>query len=495
MTGLLRTTRGRLTLISVGILAGAFSLADTAIYLAFTYAESNELDTQLRAEAVAVAAQLNIVDGKVTYAGGELPHETPGGSAIDMAVLDENRAVTATPGQPLAQTTLENLVNAVRRTGRAGWPTDVVDSQGEARRAFATPVLSSPGLVLVASMPTGQFSGAVARVMVLVVGLSVGALVAVGFLIYALVGRVLRPVSRIASLAESLSERELHQRVDVSAPDDELGQLVDTFNRMLARLEASFSTLRRFTADASHELRAPLALMTTEVERALGKNRTAAEYRRTLNLVQAELRGMAGLVERLLLLARADAGQLNASVEELDVADLLHETSARWEALVASTELHLDVDAPEFGTAIADVGLTQRILDNLIDNASKHSPPGGHVLLRAFSERSRWVIEVADDGPGIPLEQRAHMFERFARLDTARTRDGSGGVGLGLALSQAFAKVQGGTLDFADRENGGTAFQLRLPMLVDREPRGRTIAPRILTTRGRSAPTVIKHGP
>jgi len=473
--GLFRTTRGRLTLISVAILASAFTLADTAIYLAFTYAQNNEIDAQLRAEGAAVAAQLRVVDGKVMYAGGDLPHETPGGSAIDMAVLDENGVATSTPGQPLAPGTLQNLVNAVRRTGHAGTPSNVVDSNGEARRAYATPVLSSPGLVLVASTPTGQFSDSVARAMVLVVALSLGALVAVGFLIYSLVGRVLRPVSRIASLAESLSERELHQRVDVSAPEDELGQLVATFNRMLARLEASFTTLRRFTADASHELRAPLALMTTEVERALGKDRTTADYRRTLSLVQAELRGMAGLVERLLLLARADAGQLNASIEEVDVADLLHETAARWEALVARRELHLEVDAPEFGTARADLGLTQRILDNLIDNAAKHSPRGGHVVLRAFSEPSGWVIEVADEGPGIPREHRAHIFERFAQLDIARTRDGSGGVGLGLALSQAFARVQGGALDLTDREDGGTVFQLRLPMVPSVEPSGRAV--------------------
>ena len=484
MRGLFRTTRGRLTLISVAILAGAFILADTAIYLAFVYAQNNEVDTQLRAEAVAVAAELSVTGGKVTYAGGELPHETQRGSALDISVVDDTGVVASTPGQPLQAGTIENLVNAVRRSGRAGSPSDVIDTQGEARRAYATPVLSSPGLVLVASTPTGQASGSVGRAMVLVVALSLGALVAVGVLIYALVGRVLRPVSRIAILAEKLSERELHQRVDVSAPDDELGQLVATFNRMLERLETSFSTLRRFTADASHELRAPLALMTTEVERALGKDRTSTEYRRTLTLVQAELRGMAGLVERLLLLARADAGQLNASVEELDVADLLHETAARWEAFVASKELHLDVEALEFGTALADVGLTQRILDNLIDNAAKHSPPGGHVLMRAFSEPPTWVIEVADEGPGIPREQRAHIFERFGQLDAARTRDGRGGVGLGLALSQAFARVQGGALDIADRKDRGTAFQLRLPMLRGVEPRGRTARQPTLSTGG-----------
>jgi two-component system OmpR family sensor kinase len=172
---------------------------------------------------------------------------------------------------------------------------------------------------------------------------------------------------------------------------------------------------------------------------------------------------MAELVERLLLLARADAGQLSATLEELDVADFLHETAARWEALAASRQLQLDVEAPDSGTAMADVGLARRILDNLMDNAAKHSPVGGKVLLRAFRESSWWVLEVVDQGPGIPPKQRERIFERFGQLDSARTRDGRAGVGLGLALSLAFARVQGGSLGLAADQVGGAAFQLRLP--------------------------------
>jgi signal transduction histidine kinase len=475
MRALFRTTRGRLTLISVAMLAVAFALADIAIYLAFTFAQNNELDVQLRSEVVAVAAQLSVTNGEVTYPGGELPHETPGGVAVDMAVLDEDGVLASTPGQPLGSGTLLSLASAVRRTGRAVSSSGVVDSRGEIRRAYAIPVLSSPDLVLVASTPTGQIGGSVARAMFMVGALSLGALVAVALLINSLVGRVLRPVSRIASLAESLSERELHRRVDVSAPEDELGQLVATFNRMLSRLESSFNTLRRFTADASHELRAPLALMTTEVERTLGRERSPTEYRHTLKLVQAELHGMADLVERLLLLARADAGQLNATLEELDVADFVHETAARWEALATSRQLRLEVEAPDSGTAVGDLGLARRILDNLIDNAAKHSPVGGKILLRAFRESSWWVLEVSDEGPGIPPKHGQRIFERFGQLDSARTRDGSGGVGLGLALSLAFARVQGGSLKLADNEAaGGTVFQLRLPVAAVRTSDGKS---------------------
>lgn len=443
-------------------MAIAFVLADIAIFLAFTYAQNNELDAELRAEALAVAAQVTVDNSHVSYVGGDLPHETPAGLAVDIAVVGEDRVLASTPDQPLSSTLLQRIASGARGSGRVAPSTEIVDVDGEIRRAFATPIPSAPGVILVASTPTMQIGASVARAMVLVVLLSAGALIAVGFLIHSLVGRVLSPVSRIAKLAESLSERELHQRVDVSAPDDELGQLVATFNRMLARLENSFNTLRRFTADASHELRAPLALMSTEVERTLGRDRSTAEYRRTLQLVQAELQGMAGLVERLLLLARADAGQLQAEVVELDVADLLHETAARWEALASAKDLGLDVEAPDSGIAMADPGLTRRILDNLIDNATKHSPHRGRVLLRAFKEAPDWVVEVIDQGPGISLEERAHIFERFGQLDSARTRDGSGGVGLGLALSLAFARVQGATLEVADRPGPGAVFQLRL---------------------------------
>jgi len=457
------TTRGRLTLISVAILAIALAPADLAIYLAYTFAQNNELDVQLRAEVVTVAAPLSVENGQVTYAGGDLPHETPTGVAVDMAVVDENGVVTSAPGQPLLSGTLESLASAVRSTGHAVSSTGIVDSQGDVRHAYAMPVLATPGLVLVATTPTGQVGRSVAGAMLLVGALSLGTLVGVGLLIHSLVGRVLSPVGSIASLAENLSERDLHRRVEVSAPDDELGQLVATFNRMLSRLERSFNTLRRFTADASHELRAPLALMTVEVERTLGRERSPSEYRHTLKLVEAELRGMAELVERLLLLARADAGQLSATLEEMDVADFLHETAARWEALAAGRQLQIDVEAPDSGTAMADVGLARRILDNLMDNAAKHSPVGGKVLVRAFRESSWWVLEVVDQGPGIPPKQRERIFERFGQLDSARTRDGRAGVGLGLALSLAFARVQGGSLGLAADQVGGAAFQLRLP--------------------------------
>jgi len=282
-------------------------------------------------------------------------------------------------------------------------------------------------------------------------------------LVHWLIGRVLSPVSQIASLAESLSERELHHRVDVRAPDDEVGELVRTFNRMLARLEASFAALRSFTADASHELRSPLALMATELEYVLAKPRAPAKRDQALRVLRDEIQHMTEMVDKLLLLARADAGELHAALHPLDVTDFVHETVARWHAVAGARSIDIEVEAPESGSAAADLGLTRRILDNLLDNALRHSPVGGRVRVAARRDGKGWQFEVADHGPGVPPEEAERAFERFARADSARARDGDRGAGLGLPLSLAFARAQGGDLSLVEIPGWGAVFRLWLP--------------------------------
>ena len=282
-------------------------------------------------------------------------------------------------------------------------------------------------------------------------------------LVYMLLGRVLRPVERIARLADSLGEHDLHRRVDVKAPDDELGELVRTFNRMLARLESSFKTLRAFTADASHELRSPLALMKTELEVVLTKPVSTTEYRRVLDSLQSEVQHMAGMVDRLLLLARAEAGELRPRHEDLDVADFVHDAYGRWLTRASQQGVQLELSAPDSGSMQADLDLTRRVIDNLLDNALRHSPKDGVVRLTADRNIDRWRFEVADQGPGIPEDERDRIFERFARADSARTPDSEGGTGLGLTLSAAFARVQGGEVRLITRAGWGAVFEVSLP--------------------------------
>lgn len=460
-----RSTRGRLTLVALAALAVGFSLADAGLYLLLSYSAHDDLDVQLRAETIAVSRRLEVSGTTVAFSDGQLPGETPSGLPVDLAVVGPAGVVLQTPGSGLMPKAYSDIQQSVVRNAKAMSLSGIRDADSNLRRVYALPLAASkPGseLVLVASTPTAQIDSSLTRAMVLVVVLSLIALAGSVLLIHWLMGRVLRPVDEIANIAESLSEHDLHRRVEIKAPPDELGELVATFNRMLARLESSFDSLRQFTADASHELRSPLALMAVELERIGARPRSTAEYQKLNELMRSEVRELSDLVERLLLLARADAGELEPNLEAIDVADFVNETASRWSRITAGRGLTLDVYAPEAGLVHADAALTRRILDNLIDNATKHSPAGGRIRLGARREDQHWVFEVADQGPGVPPQLRDRVFARFARADTARSKDGKGGAGLGLSVSSAFAQAQHGELRLVEVKGGGAVFQLWL---------------------------------
>jgi two-component system OmpR family sensor kinase len=255
--------------------------------------------------------------------------------------------------------------------------------------------------------------------------------------------------------------------VDVKVPEDELGELVDTFNSMLARLEAAFDGLHRFTADASHELRAPLTLMRAELEGSLSRPRSQSQYRQSQEMLQVEVEHLSRLVDQLLILARADAGALAPAVEHIDVADFVHETAGRWEAIAERQGTYIQVTAPQSGTVEADPSLVRRVLDNLVENAIRHAPDGTGVMLRSYRAGDGWSFEVADRGSGVPPEYRDRLFTRFGRADDVRTPHGSG-AGLGLALSAAIAGAHGGSLELVEGVGEGATFRLHLPDLAHR---------------------------
>jgi signal transduction histidine kinase len=217
-----------------------------------------------------------------------------------------------------------------------------------------------------------------------------------------------------------------------------------------------------FTANASHELRAPLALMRTEVDGALSRNRSTEEYRRVLESLRDEVEHLSRLSDQLLILARADAGALVPAREEIDVADFLHETAARWEEVAKKQGSHLEVIAPSHGRMEADPALLRRVLDNLVDNAVSYNATGAAVELRGYRNNGGWNVEVADQGPGIPTAHRERLFTRFARVDSARSPE-DGGAGLGLALSAAIARAHGGTLELVQAASPGAVFRLYVP--------------------------------
>jgi heavy metal sensor kinase len=457
-------TRIRLTLTFAAVLSVAILVADTALYLALSRAETSAAADVLVSQAGVIASSIEDLNGKVQFGTGDLPTETQQGVAVEAAIVAADGTVTQTPGQALSASTLSTIAANARKQATAAPPFDVKDSRGVPRLVYAQPLPASqgPGPVLIVSRSISELQSALTQTILFLAVLSLLIILAGTLLAHRLAGNILEPVRRIASTARSLSQHELHRRVEVKVPPDELGELVETFNGMLARLEASFESLRRFTADASHELRSPLALMRSELEGTLARARTPAEYEQVLRDLEAEVEHMARMVDQLLMLARADAGALQPAATNLDVADFLHETAARWRPMADQRHVRLDVDAPDSGIVAADPDLLRRVMDNLIDNATRHSPAGTAVRLTGAPTAGGWNIEVRDEGPGIPPAARAALFERFARVDGARSRV-DGGAGLGLALSRAIAESHGGSLQLVDPNGRGASFRLFLP--------------------------------
>jgi heavy metal sensor kinase len=288
---------------------------------------------------------------------------------------------------------------------------------------------------------------------------------------YWLGGRAMKPVHDITSTAHGISEQNLSQRLEIPAANDELRQLSETLNEMLARLEAAFTRITRFTADASHELRTPIAAIRTTAEIILQRSRTVLEYEEIVRQILAESEFTSELIENLLTLARSDANPAQLELSQMDARSVLEEIAPGIEIRASHLGLESSVSvAPEEILVPAERQSLKRMLLILIDNAIKYTPRGGSVRLALRSTATQAVFEVIDSGVGIKPEDLPHIFERFYRAPNARfiNADGSG---LGLAIAQWIAAAHHGTLAAQSVLGEGTTFQLTLPL--HRRPCGR----------------------
>ena len=273
-------------------------------------------------------------------------------------------------------------------------------------------------------------------------------------------GRVLRPVDRITAAARRIQATNLSERIALEGPQDELKTLADTFDEMLGRLEASFTAQRQFVADASHELRNPLAVIQTNADVALWDEGVPESARTRIEAVRRASERMRKLVDDLLALARLELAAAQRS--EVDLAQLVHEVGDELDPLARAHGLVLEQDAESGVRVVADRDALKRALANLLDNAFRHSPPGAPVRITAARRNGSAVLSVADRGPGLTAEEQEHVFERFWRSDSARSRQ-SGGVGLGLAIVRRIAESHGGEVGVTSSPGAGSTFELRLP--------------------------------
>jgi signal transduction histidine kinase len=275
-------------------------------------------------------------------------------------------------------------------------------------------------------------------------------------------GRVLRPIGRITSVAREIQATDLSRRIELPGPEDELKQLADTFDAMLARLDAAFAAQRQFTADASHELRNPLAIIRTNVDVALADpHADPDDLRHTIVVVKRASDRMARLVDDLLALARRQEPTLEYEPVDLGVA--VTEASDDFVVPAAARQIVLDRAIAPGVVVMGDRDALKRVVANLLDNAVRLAPAGSRIRLATGSEGDRAWIAVADEGPGISPQDQPHVFDRFWRADKARSR-ADGGSGLGLAIVRQIIESHGGEVRLQSKVGVGSSFVIWLPV-------------------------------
>jgi signal transduction histidine kinase len=262
----------------------------------------------------------------------------------------------------------------------------------------------------------------------------------------------------------------MHERLPVTGGDELVG-LATVINALLDRLESTFERQRRFIADASHELRTPTAVVRTEADITLARaTRPEGEYRESVTVMRDAAQRLTRIVDDLFLLTRADAGHLVARQEPVDLEAFVHAAARAVQPVAHARGVEVVLDAVVDAPVCGDADLLGRLFLNLLDNAVKYGPVGGRVTATMTRTGTQCRVQVEDAGPGIPLDAQDRVFERFVRLDTARSRSESStssGAGLGLAIARRIAEVHGGTLAIASSQPGRTVFAVQLPVTME----------------------------
>ncbi|MCC7195301.1 MAG: HAMP domain-containing histidine kinase [Gemmatimonadaceae bacterium] len=281
---------------------------------------------------------------------------------------------------------------------------------------------------------------------------------------YWLAGKSLAPVAAMSAQAAAIGAGTLHERLPVRRPTDELGRLATILNGLLARLEQAFLAQHRLVAEASHELRTPVAVISGESEHALSRpDRPASELRDSLAVIRAESLRLRSAIDDLFFLARADAGERRLHMEPVRLGELASACARAARQRAPERAITL-AGAPDGGIAVnGDAELLRRVLDNLVNNAIAYSRPGGPITVRPGGNAIVQWVDIVDSGPGVPEDQRERVFDRFFRGDEARALSESNGAGLGLAIARWVARSHGGDVTIRDEPGGQFAFRLSIP--------------------------------
>jgi heavy metal sensor kinase len=429
-----------------------------ATFIAVRHEFFEQFDDQLHDDfETAEGFLLSTGDGRVVWSGDrrhDPDNDEDRGSDVWLASGEpvyRSGASDSLPAVALAATTAQPRYKSIVANGRP-W-----------RTLTGTSLVGGRAVVLRVSRAETRLRTQLWEVLVvLVLGFPVVVVLA-GIGGYLLARRALTPIDHLASEARRITADRLHERLSVPNEHDEIGRLAAVINETFARLESSFDQLRRFTTDASHELRTPLSAIRGIGEAGLGETRTPAEYKEAMGSMLEEVDRLTNLVDTLLRLSHGDAGTVRLTRTVIDVGQLAREVVSSLGILAEERSQRVTVDAAEGISVTADRLVLREAITNVVDNAIKYSPRASSIRVGVHPAGNQVHLTVADEGPGIAEGDRLRIFDRFFRLDEARSRD-DGGAGLGLAIAKWAVEVNGGRISVENGANGGSVFRIVLPI-------------------------------
>ncbi|HMJ57893.1 MAG TPA: ATP-binding protein [Gemmatimonadales bacterium] len=471
----METIRGRLTAWYSIALVGTLAAFAVVLYVTRRNASFEDLDRRIQSEA---ALSAGILAESYGSRGVLLVRDTliPELAAVLEAIPDfliithaDGRVLFASSDARATFGAFEQLTSLVKSAagGRAAGAT-WIPPNGPAVRYVVRPLTGAGpqfGAVLAGASTQGAELGLQQLLSTLVVMIVIGVFPAV-FVGRWIAQRALEPVDQIITEVREITDgRSLHRRLAVPMVRDELGRLAETLNQMMTRLERSFAALRRFTADASHELKTPLTVVRAGVERAITRPDVPQETLAALEETLQEVNRMTELLDSLLTLARADEGRAELHREPVDLRAIVAEAGETGDLLADHAGVAIEIRTPPQPLVLAvDRSRVRQLLLNLIENAVKYTPRGGNVSVQLGASDGEVRLTVADSGIGIAPGDLPHVFDRFWRADSARTRTGERpGAGLGLAISKWIVEAHGGAIEVQSRPGRGTTFTVTFP--------------------------------
>jgi two-component system, OmpR family, sensor kinase len=461
-----RSVRTRLTLWYTSLLAVIFLILGTIAYTLVSYTLHKETDSALRSVAVTLAEHRTDETHRLFPPDLEdifrrFFGSPPMGPYFEW--IDPGRSQTGEPNEP----NLPPFTSLARQNAMGGIATfeTFKGLQPYPVRVLTLPVVNSGRVVAVVRVGMSEMSlnKTLSNFLLIMAALFPLALALAGGGGWFLAHRALLPVDHMTQAARTIGAGHLSTRIELTGTNDELDRLAGTLNEMLTRLEAAFTEMRQFTADASHELQTPLTILRGEIEIALRSMRSQEEYVSVMQSALEEIERISLLVEGLLLLARSDAGVLKMDCKPFDLMTLLEDTLGQLGPVARVKSISLAIGEIEPLEVSGDLVQLRRLLFNLVDNAIKYTHPGGTVKV-SIGRSDEWaVLTVGDTGVGIPLEEQPKIFQRFYRSPEARA-GAQGGSGLGLAIVKSIAEAHGGRVELASDPGEGSAFTVLLPL-------------------------------